>query len=670
MEPDTEAPTADAPPSPVGRGVHLKYILITAAAVGVLAGLAEVCWTYRLPGMVGGWRAVLPGSPAGLGLFVLAATATDACVCLIGALLCYLPVKLVLLRKAEPPLTPRGRWVIRSLILAAAMSYLYVGWMGLFVLLPEERAHLAYLGVMGLGVVGAIALSLILNGLLSLAQRRLHRRSVAAGWVMALVAVVAATLPPFAWHSRSPDIGNDPPVLPGGPRPNILLVTLDTLRFDYVACYGNRWVKTPALDGLAREGVLFEYAISQAPTTGPSHSSIMTSVYPPQHGGTNSIPLKRGLLTIADVLAANGYETIAFTSSTSTRSINTGLHQGFDRYEDSLVPWSMTFSRDEFQSLIFFYLAGIARNSMIRGEVVTRRALSWLETRSDRPFFAWLHYFDPHDPYDPPPHYRDMYRGKLDDGLPMRNARELYAGEVSYTDAQLGTVLKALKQRGLYDNTLIIVVSDHGEAFGERHGARIQEFAHGQHLYDTTQRVPLIIKTTDPRDRGRRVNQQVELIDIFPTILEALAVPIPESLRGRPLNELLAGKVPPRLERPALSFNVLGLRDPDSPHGRAKFVDQFARRTWRWKYVEVDRREPYELYDLRHDPQERVNLARKYPQECQEARDHLVQFLGEGRGNRVDSRGRLAPSLIRQLEALGYLRDDAIDTAPVESPRP
>jgi len=654
MEPDTEICPTESPPEPRAGNTFWRHLLVTAVAVGILAGLAEVCFTYNLPAAKQDWRAVLPPSPTGLMLFVLTAAVTDVLLVVIGSVLVGGLLRGLHRIAFGPVSSSPGRLLTRTLILAGTTGYLYVGWMGLFLLLRTDDMEGAYVATMLAGVAGALVVSLIVASLLALAERRLHPACAVGAWMLAMVVGVAATLPAFGSYRASQSEGVDIPLAGDGPRPNILLVTLDTLRADYVGCMGNNWVETPGLDALAADGILFEDTISQSPTTGPSHCSIMTGVYPPDHQAWNGMPMRQGLLTIADVLSANGYETIAFTASTTTRSINTGLQQGFDRYVDSLVSWSSVFGRDEFQNLIFFYLIGVAQNFEIRGDVVTRRALAWLDQRSDRPFFVWLHYFDPHDPYEAPEPYRLMYRDKVKDGLPMARIREDYAGEITYTDAQLQRVIDALRKRGLYDKTVIVVTSDHGEAFGEEHW-QYTEVGHGSFIYDTTQHVPLIIKHLDSRGKGRRISQQVQLVDIFPTILRWVEIDIPPTLCGVPLNELLHGEGGTHPRRPAFSFNIVDAVDPDAPESATTFVDQVGMRTAEWKYIDVPHYGQPELYRLQQDPAERMNMARAHPAMCQERHDTLTKMLDRDRDIHADPRARMTPALLRQLQALGYL---------------
>ncbi|MCH7527337.1 MAG: sulfatase [Planctomycetes bacterium] len=600
------------------------------------------------------WRAVLPTSVWGISRFAAVAVVIDALLALAGggALLIFLTLLGRLVRALDHP--ERARLISRTIILGTAGSYLYTGWMGLYVLLSQDRRSLTYLIILVVGAVLSFGIAFAVSAALGAMERRDWRRAPRVAWCAAAVILLLVTAPSYARYRNSKDIVADIPVSSGGPRPNVLLVTLDTLRMDYLGCYGHPWIETPAVDALAADAVLFETAIAQACSTTPSHCSIMTGVYPFEHGAENGKPMREDLVTLAEVLQAHGYETVGFVSATTTRSINTGLHRGFGRYEDSLVSWSTTLGRDEFQHLMFFYLVGIAQNSQIPGNVVTNRALDWLENRSDGPFFAWLHYFDPHIPYGSPPPFRDRYKGKITDGLPMAEERERYAEDVSFADFHFGRFLDALKAEHLYDDTIIIVVSDHGEAFGETHGDE-EEYRHGRNLYDTTQRVPLIIKTAGAGGGSRRVDEQVELTDIAPTVLSLLAIDIPTAFVGKPLDELLDGRRFSYAGRDAHAFNVVDLKDPDRPSMPTKFVQLLALRSPQWKYITSPRVLRAELYNLTEDPAEQHNLADAQP-EIARARHGLISpYWDPNRDTAQDPRQRLAPALVRQLQGLGYL---------------
>ena len=628
-------------------------LVLVALPAGAITGLAEVAWTYAMPAFNPLWRATLPGSITGLLWFLLAAVTIDGLVALAVALVLRGVVPALLRSRAarqNPPSNRIDRWLVTT----AMTAYLVVGWLLLFVMSPRDKtaARLAVtltLIVIACGVAAGVA-----TRIASWVRRRSRYT-----WLpqLAAAATAFAFLVP-AYHRYTTVLERQTPIVvtsPPGTKPvNVLLITLDTLRADYLGCYGNTWIKTPTLDAVAREAVVFEQAISQAPSTTPSHASIMTSTYPFDHGAENGRPIRPGLVTLADLLSAAGYETIAFTSATTTRSINSGLDQGFGRYVDSLIPWSEWFSHDEFQNLILFYLLGVAQRSTIPGEVVSRRAVHWLDHRDPhRPFFCWLHYFDPHAPYGSPQPFAGMYDATLTDDRPMRAQRRAYAEDVSYTDAQVATVLRKMRDLGAYDRSLIVITSDHGEAFGERHGETV-EVGHGRYLYDTTQHVPLIVKPP-VRTPPARVGDQVELIDLAPTIADVLGLNIPDAFTGVSFKALLSG-APRDHSRAARSFNVTR-RTGGGPARRALYVQQLSQRVPPYKYITIPRTGLSELYDLSRDPAESRNIVTRLPEVAQRIHDELVRYWQSSRDPTVHPGVRLAPALVKQLQTLGYLSD-------------
>src|SRR6266850_2550435 len=287
---------------------------------------------------------------------------------------------------------------------------------------------------------------------------------------------------------------------PEGRRPDVLLITVDTLRADRVGSYGAKNIATPAMDSLARDGFLFERAIAQVPLTVPSHDAIMTGTYPFQNGVQDftSAPLSPTFQTLAQALERNGYDTGAIVSA-FVLDRSWGLARGFKFYYDAF-PASTFQQRD---------IGLVDRRA---GESVDQ-ALQWLSKPRQKPSFLWLHLYDPHSPYDPPEPFRSQYRGRQ------------YDGEVAYVDSQLGRLFRRLKQTSRYDNSLIVLLSDHGESLGE-HG----EKEHGFFLYRSTTHVPLIVKLPAGKrvsENDKRITRPVETIAVAPTIVELLAVEDP-----------------------------------------------------------------------------------------------------------------------------------------------
>jgi len=271
---------------------------------------------------------------------------------------------------------------------------------------------------------------------------------------------------------------------------NILLVTLDTTRADRIGCYGYEEAKTPNMDSLALDGVVFSNAYCQVPLTLPSHCSILTGTYPLYHQVHNNgfYYLSPSCLTLAEILKERGFKTAAFVSSFTVDS-RFGIDQGFDFYDDK-------FMEEE-----------ILKNftSERKAEKVFASFSNWLDENYRQKFFCWIHFFDPHVPYDPPPPFKEEFSGRP------------YDGEIAYMDHYIGKMLEKIKEKNIADNTLIILAGDHGEAFGEKN-----EVDHGFFIYDVTLRVPLIFYSQNYLPKGLAVNARVRLIDIMPSILEML----------------------------------------------------------------------------------------------------------------------------------------------------
>src|ERR1035437_70779 len=349
-----------------------------------------------------------------------------------------------------------------------------------------------------------------------------------------------------------------------GARPNVVLVSIDTLRADHVGCYGAAGVLTPTLDGLARDGIVFERAIAQVPLTFPSHASIMTGLYPFQNGAQDftSPPLDPHFRTIAQALREHGYSTGAVVSSFALDH-SWGLARGFDFYDDAFSPES--YKKREL---------GLVER---KAEESVTHALRWLRATPTRPFFLWLHLYDPHSPYNPPEPFHSKF------------ADHLYDGEIAYADQQLGRLVDWLKRARLYEQTLIVVVGDHGESLGD-HG----EKEHGFFLYNSTLRVPLIVKP--PAKSGYktgRVPDPAEIVGIPATILRIAGMDDPmmnlaPALLGR------GGESRAAYSETFYPFNSFGwspLHSLESGH-----------------FHLIDAPTP-ELYDVLADPEEKKNVA-------------------------------------------------------------
>ncbi|MDQ3418223.1 MAG: sulfatase-like hydrolase/transferase [Acidobacteriota bacterium] len=354
--------------------------------------------------------------------------------------------------------------------------------------------------------------------------------------------------------------------IPAAPM-NVVLITLDTLRADHVGAYGATTVKTPHLDRLASQGVVFDQAMTAAPLTLPAHSSIMTGQFPPRHGvrDNGGFFLAPAQVTLAEILTDRGYQTGA-TVGAFVLDSKWGLDQGFGTYQDD------------------FDLTGIKAMSLASvkrpGNEVVDLALRWMEGVADQRFFAWLHLYDPHAPYESPEPYRSQYRGHP------------YRGAIAFTDAQVGRVVDFLEARGLSDNTIVIVTADHGEGLGE-HG----EDTHGFFVYETSMRVPLIVRVPGGGIVPGRVTQPVRTVDILPTVLDLLGTSPPAPIEGVSLVPLMSGATR------ALALDGYG--EAMYPLHHYGWSELTTLRSDRYKLIDAPRPE---LYDLERDPNELVNL--------------------------------------------------------------
>ena len=399
-------------------------------------------------------------------------------------------------------------------------------------------------------------------------------------------------------------------------RANVILITVDTLRADRLGCYGAKNVATPAMDSLAADGILFERAIAQVPLTVPSHDAIMTGTYPFQNGVQDftSAPLSPDFQTIAQALERNGYDTGAIVSA-FVLDRSWGLARGFKHYDDAFP--ASTFQEKDI---------GLVDR---RAAASVDKALAWLRKPRSKPFFLWLHLYDPHSPYDPPEPFRRRYR------------RREYEGEIAYADSQLARLFASLKQKGVYDNSLIVLASDHGESLGE-HG----EKEHGYFVYHATTRVPLIVKPARSMRLSapstKQMPQPVETIAIPATILELLGIqdPLQKQLQAKSLF------APPSERDTAYSETFY----PFSSFG---WNPLHSLETSRYKYVDAPEAE---LYDISSDPGESRNLISQQPAMAAVLKQELQQRLASGDKLRSSSSSsELPPEAIEKLRALGYL---------------
>ena len=398
---------------------------------------------------------------------------------------------------------------------------------------------------------------------------------------------------------------------------NVLLVTLDTTRADRIGCYGYAKAKTPNLDFLASNGVRFSNAYCQVPLTLPSHCSILTGTYPIYHQVHNngSYYLSPSHVTLAEVIKERGYKTAAFVSSFTVDS-RFGLDQGFEVYDD-------TFQEDEVIKTF---------RSERRADRVFSSFSAWVDENAEEKFLCWVHFYDPHVPYDPPSPFKEEFSDSP------------YDGEIAYMDFYIGKTVEKLREKNILAKTLIILAGDHGEALGEK-----GELDHGIFIYDNTLKVPFILYGEKNLPQGMTISSRVRLIDIMPTLLEMLKIPVDEKIQGISLLEYIEGRkkddLPSYVETycPRESYNwseLIGLIESE------------------WKYIQAPKEE---LYNLKRDPAEEKNLMDKEKKVVSEMKGKLKSMIKDYSSEIEAGKRKLTLEEQEKLSSLGYLGTESTE---------
>jgi choline-sulfatase len=396
----------------------------------------------------------------------------------------------------------------------------------------------------------------------------------------------------------------------------IILISIDTLRADHLPVYGYRHVKTPAIDALAADGLVFERAYSHAPQTLPAHVSLLSGRLPFETGVRDNVgfAVKDSERLLPQMLRDRGYTTAGVVSTYVLRK-ETGLNQGFDFFDDELPPDSAELAFEPGQR---------------DGAESVAIAERWMDQQRSQRLFLFLHLNEPHAPYSPPVRYAEY---------------SAYDGEIAYADEIVGRLIRYLKSHQLYDGSTIILLSDHGEGLGD-HGER----AHGLFLYDEAIHIPLIVKQAGSTGGGRRIRDIVQHADIAPTILDLAKAPIPGNLRGRSLKPVLDG--PGSLPAQAVYSEAL--------YGRYHFgwSELTALTDARYRYIQAP---TDELYDLERDPHEQQNVAddRGRAPEYDALRGALERLRGAAT---IDAPKKVSAADRERLEALGYVGAQAVVT--------
>ncbi len=517
-------------------------------------------------------------------------------------------------------------------------------------------------------VLASAFIATAILGFLLLLVRKRSSKTEKRGFVFSIAAVAMIAIA-FAWNRYNIRLGQLPveyqyydstgrlrepeKYLQNLRNVNVILISIDTLNPKHLGCYGYDRNTSPTIDSLAKAGVLFQNAFSHSPKTSPAHMSMFTSLYPSVHKINNwnkyqgGYALDHRIVTLPEILKNAGYQTAAITGGGNVQS-SIGFGSGFDVYDNDELMWSSAFD--------------------------------WLDQNYPSKFFLFLHTFQVHSPYLPPAPYNTMfgekYQGKIidteqglqeyfkqnynaDDDFPgshelfwevvdKGNQRDvkrlvaLYDGCIRFmNDKMVGVLLNRLKKYDLLKSTLIIFTADHGEEFLE-HG----DFLHKE-LYDEHIQVPLIIRFPENNLNRKVVHQQVTLIDLLPTLLEYLGLPIPEMAQGLSLMSFVAGQ---EMNLPAFSERTEISDVPDMKK---------AIRTLEWKYIWWPTKKIQELYHLADDPGEKINVAEKYPEAAANLNRQVFDWMqeNEGKGQTIRTfTHTLEKKTIDKLKSLGYIR--------------
>jgi arylsulfatase A-like enzyme len=622
--------------------LHLIIALLVGLGLGVLVGWAEGIGVLESQHLFGRYDELVPW-----------AIVFDAgALIVLGLSLACVSEFLFLITHQEPALEE-----LFSFQLGTAVSAVVMGWIVASLNIDAQ----GYLANAARILLPTLAAGLLAGGIgYALARRITARRALAralnprtwlAGEVIILVAAVGWSLMPRVSDAPAATTLDNPG---SATRYNVLIVTIDTLREDSIGLDGNATVKTPNLDRLGHSGTWFTHAIVQQPNTNASHTSIFTGVFPFVHGVRQHMIdlLSPNVQTLAEILDQQGYQTAGLYSWVSLEPGFSGL-RGFQTYEDLSVNLVPVLRDPRFDSLIvtyrllgkYLYLPGLIENQLLKSSqdsvedtadgkanVTTDGALRWLDANADsgKPFFLWVHYYDPHYPYTPPPPFDTMYdpnyTGTVDGSMTTINyiyshgtgnltdadvhhLQALYDGEISFTDQQLGRLLDELDRLGLSDHTILVVTGDHGESLGT-----LGRWFHGSRLNYTDIHVPLIIRFPPAIPANHSIAAPVESIDIMPTILDLLHMPAPAIVQGKSLVPLINGATS------QVHPGAITMLDTYS---------QFSLVTNDWHLIWNQQSHTPALYDYHADPLETNDLASQHPDVVGQLYEQLQQQLVE-----------------------------------------
>ncbi len=407
-----------------------------------------------------------------------------------------------------------------------------------------------------------------------------------------------------------------------GPDHSVILISMDTTRADALGCYGNSKIQTPSIDRLASRGTLFRRCSSTAPITLVAHSSLLTATDPYVHGARENgrYRLAPENVTLAEILSQRGFATAAFVGGI-VLDREYGLDQGFEVYDDVAASRRRS--------------AGGPPPLERRADEVADRAIAWMRAHAEKPFFLFVHFYDPHDPYEPPARCREASGG------------DAYLGEIAFVDEQIGRLTAAVRECGVESRTLVALTADHGESRGQ-HG----EETHSYTVYDAVMRVPLVLEAPGALPSGRSVDATVRSIDVVPTVLDFLGLPPKPDAQGTSLLPLVMGE--------SSDLGLAAYGETMGPYEEFRYSPVYCLTAGGWKYVHAPKPE---LYHVADDPDETVDLAAREPERVSAMRRALRDRIasapraGEGR------LGPMTEERRKMLAALGYAGDAPADSA-------
>ncbi|MBN1423082.1 sulfatase-like hydrolase/transferase [Candidatus Fermentibacteria bacterium] len=437
-------------------------------------------------------------------------------------------------------------------------------------------------------------------------------------------------------------------------RPNVLLIVVDTMRADRLGCYGYPHDTSPALDAMAAEGIVFKHTVAQASWTKPSIATILTGLYPSTHQATSKVStLPDAVVTMAEVFHAQGYYTAGFADNINIAPMF-GFGQGFCEYR-YLAPAYFFGASESASKLTLYDLVRLVRERFLSkakhvdhyyrdAEYVTDEAIGWLKRNKDRPFFLFVHYMDPHDPYFVHPYNGVGYARVSTPNPPLEMAPKLstvYDQEIAFWDRSFADLMAHLRSEGILDSTIVVVTADHGEEFAEHGG-----WWHGTTLYDVEILVPLVIRMPHAVSAGTVITPQVRLMDVAPTLLASCGLPVPAAMQGQPLN-----------------WERSDFRGIDTVFAEEDFEGNLltAVRTPDWKLIRANQHnprglDPLELYNVAADPRERVSRVKDNPDAVRALQATIDDIQHEAMKVAVQSQTHeLDADTKKQLRALGYM---------------